>query len=76
MDTRAGVGLLSRNIKISRGPDPDGWGCRVLIYSYIEIPLVITSTYIPKVRNGYAILDGVEFENCGQYDTGYAGLRI
>jgi hypothetical protein len=28
------------------------------------------------VKNGYAILDGVEFDGCGQYDTTYAGLRI
>lgn len=35
LDARSGVGLLNRNIRITRGPDADGWGCRVLIYSYL-----------------------------------------
>jgi hypothetical protein len=28
------------------------------------------------MRNGYLKWNGVEIDGCGQYDTGYAGLRI
>lgn len=74
LDTRAAVGMLSRNIVITRGPDANGWGCRILVYSYLEIFTDITIQ--PKVRTGNAILDAVEISGCGQYDTDYAGLRI
>lgn len=68
------MGLLTRNIKITAGPDPDNWGCRVLVYGYNEIHEDIT---IPPIwRNGYAKLKGVEFDKCGQYDSTYAALRI
>jgi hypothetical protein len=26
--------------------------------------------------NGYAILNGVEMDGCGQYDSSYAGIRV
>jgi hypothetical protein len=39
---RAGVGHLTRNIKIVRGADPDGWGFRVLTY---ESVLVISTVF-------------------------------
>jgi hypothetical protein len=29
IDMRAAVGLLTRNIKITKGYDPDNWGCRL-----------------------------------------------
>jgi hypothetical protein len=59
LDARSGVGLLSRNIRITKGPDANGWGCRVLIYSYYEMPDVISATSLPSIQTGYAILDGV-----------------
>jgi len=36
----------------------------------------LTATAQPITRNGYAIMDGVELDGCGQYDTTYAGLKI
>lgn len=36
LDARSAVGLLSRNIKVTPGPDPDNWGCRILVYGYLE----------------------------------------
>ena len=62
LDMRAVVGHLTRKIKIEGGPSVNGLGCRVLIYYFTE-PV----DGIP--RKGYAILHGVEFNNCGQYDT-------
>ena len=64
---------MNRNIKISAGEDPNNWGCRVLIYGYLELD----ETYKPvQWRNGYGKIHGVEFDRCGQYDTTYAALRI
>jgi hypothetical protein len=77
IDTRAAVGLLSRNIQILKGPDANGWGCRVQIYSYLQSVVNQTTGKVTLVPiNGYAILDGVEINGCGQYDTFNAGLRI
>ena len=68
------MGLLTRNIKISPGPDADNWGCRVLVYGYRQIS---DNLNIPPVwKNGYAKLKGVELDRCGQYDSTYAALRI
>jgi len=64
---RAVVIHLTRNIKISGNYESTGWGCRVLI----------AQTYddsIKSLRRGYANMRGVEFENCGQFDTENAGL--
>jgi hypothetical protein len=74
LDARAGVGLLTRNIQILSAADTKNWGCRVLIYSYLA--LKSDPSLPPTPMNGYAILDGVEINGCGQYDTTYAGLRI
>ena len=38
LDARSAVGHITRNIKISAGADPNNWGCRVLVYSYLSIP--------------------------------------
>lgn len=57
IDVRSAVGLLTRNIKITKGPDANNWGCRVLIYGFLPIPEGNVKTTTPK--NGYAILDGV-----------------
>lgn len=52
----------------------NNWGCRVQLYAYImefedeETP--------PLPINGYAYLDGVEFDGCGQYGSSNAGIRI
>jgi cell migration-inducing and hyaluronan-binding protein len=35
IDVRAAVGMLSRNIKITKGSTPSDWGCKILVYSYI-----------------------------------------
>lgn len=56
IDMRAAVGLLTRNIRITRGPDPDNWGCRVQVYSYIMN--IVNSTKAVPV-NGYVYFDGV-----------------
>lgn len=74
IDVRAAVGLLTRNIKITKGDDPNNWGCRIQLYSYIIDSLNNIST--PTAVNGYIIFDGVEVNGCGQYDTSYAGIRI
>jgi hypothetical protein len=42
----------------------------------MEMPASLTSGSMPSLKTGYAILDGVEFDSCAQYDTTYAGLRI
>ena len=64
---------MNRNIKISPAADANyGWGCRVLIFGYLEI----IEGLLPAFKNGYAKFNGVEMEGCGQYDTTYAGLRI
>lgn len=73
IDVRAAVGLLTRNIKITKGADPDNWGCRIQLYSYI---METNSTLPPTPLNGYIIFDGVEVNGCGQYDTEYAGIKI
>lgn len=73
IDVRAAVGLLSRNIEITKGPDANNWGCRVLVYSYL-MESADGTTATPM--NGYAVLDGVEINGCGQYDTSYAALKI
>ena len=62
---RAAVGHLTRNIKISAAADPNNWGCRVLVYNYLD------GTF---AKRGYVILNGVEIANCGQYDTTQAAL--
>lgn len=74
MDLRASVGLLTRNIKITKGPDANNWGCRVLVYSYLMSPTDPTKPVTPV--NGYAVLNGVEMDGCGQYDSSYAGIRV
>jgi hypothetical protein len=50
LDTRAGVGHLTRNIKIVSGPNYT-WGYRVLVYGYKD-----TNDFI---RTGDVILSGV-----------------
>ncbi len=40
------------------------------------MPAVISPSALPSIKTGYAILDGVQLDGCGQYDTSYAGLRI
>ena len=67
LDMRTGVGHLTRNIKISGNVESTGWGCRVLIYSFNE-------TGAPIESRGYATLNGVEWINCGQFDSTKAAL--
>ena len=67
------MGLLNRNIKISSGADANGWGYRVLIYGYLELP---TGEGPPTPRNGYVKLIGVELADGGQYDTTFGNLRL
>jgi hypothetical protein len=54
LDTRAGVGHLSRNIQIIAGDD-SGWGYNVIVYGYNYVSLNGTSTLF----TGNAILHGV-----------------
>lgn len=57
IDTRAAVGLLTRNIKITRGPDPNNWACRVQVYSYL---MQFSNPATPPVPvNGRIYFDGV-----------------
>ncbi len=49
LDTRAGVGHLTRNIKIVAGPD-SGWGYQLLVYGYVDNT---------TLRSGSIILKGV-----------------
>ena len=49
LDTRAGVGYLSRNIKIISGAD-SGWGYQLIAYGYIDNT---------TLRTGSVILQGV-----------------
>ena len=55
LDARTAVGLLTRNIKITRGPDANGWGCRVLVYGYPQLQ----EEGRPVFKNGEAKLYGV-----------------
>lgn len=57
LDTRAAVGLLTRNIRISPAADPNNWGCMVYVYGYNEISEDLSKP--PVWRNGYAKLKGV-----------------
>lgn len=61
LDTRSAVGLLSRNIRITKGPDANGWGCRVLVYSFYSMPDISPNNPIstPTIETGYVIFDGV-----------------
>lgn len=59
LDTRAGVGHLSRNIKIVSGNDA-GWGFHLLAYGFIDGEIL---------RSGSMILQGVEIYEGGQYDS-------
>lgn len=74
LDARSGVGLLTRNIRVSPAPDPNNWGCRVLVYGYYELSTDISIP--PTWRDGYAKLKGVELDHCSQNDTSYGALRI
>lgn len=66
LDTRAAVGLLTRNIRIMAGDD-DGWGFQMIVQGYFDGV---------KVRSGSVVLQGVEFVNGGQYDTENTALLI
>jgi hypothetical protein len=59
------VGHLTRNIKITRTVDANDWGCRVLVYNFLDGSIN---------RRGFVNLYGVEIPNCGQYDTTMAAL--
>lgn len=62
LDMRAGVGHITRNIKIVGNNEGTGagWGCRVLVYQFEDGE---------TIRRGQAVLQGVEFDNCGQSDS-------
>lgn len=60
LDTRATVGHINRNIKITAGAD-SGWGFSVIVYGYTGNDTVR--------RVGTAKLVGVQFENGGQLDS-------
>jgi hypothetical protein len=71
MDTRAGVGHLTRNIQIKAGDDA-GWGFHLVQFGYLRT-LDDKSTV---TQTGNMTLIGVEFINGGQYDTEAAALQI
>jgi len=65
---------LTRNIRITKGPDANGWGCRVHVYSYADIPEDPAGLIVN--RTGKITFDGVEVDSCGQYDSTYAAIRL
>jgi hypothetical protein len=71
MDMRAGVGHLTRNIKIKAGPD-SGWGFTVIQFGYLRQEDDGTSNIV----TGKMTLSGVEFIQGGQYDTMEGALQV
>jgi len=63
MDMRAGIAHLTRNIKISSGPDDD-WGFTLIQFGYLR-----TIAGVDIIETGKMKLSGVEFIKGGQYDT-------
>ena len=57
LDARTGVGLLSRNIKITTADPTIRWGGRIDIYGYVAT--YSDKSIKPIFRNGYAQLIGV-----------------
>lgn len=55
LDTRAGVGLLTRNIKIIAGQDA-GWGYHLIAYGYNDDTTYSNMTIL---RSGNVVLEGV-----------------
>lgn len=66
LDTRTAIGHLTRSIKIISGEDTE-WGFKIITNSWLdgEVP-----------RYGLLTLDGVEFDEGGQYDTENAALKL
>lgn len=56
LDTRTGVGLLTRNIRIISGADVN-WGYRLLVYGFIDVNVT---------RAGSIVLQAVELNQGGQ----------
>ena len=56
------MGVLSKNIKIVSGAD-SGWGFRLVVNSFLDGTIA---------RMGHIVLQGVELDQGGQYDTEYA----
>jgi hypothetical protein len=65
LDTRAKVGHINRNIKITAGPDA-GWGFSIYVYGYTDTASVL--------RVGSVQLVGVEILNGGQLDSSNSPL--
>jgi hypothetical protein len=70
IDTRAEVGLLTSNTRIS-GVD-NGWACNIVVADYIDY----NTGQNPLIRSGVANLYNVEIDNCGQKDSIRAGIRF
>ena len=76
LDTRTGVGHLTRNIKIQAGPD-NGWGFSLVQFSYLRRVIDVDNEIDTEVwTTGKMNISGVEFIKGGQYDTMEAGLQI
>jgi len=73
LDARAGVGLLTRNIKVTVTDTDtdhyDRWGCRILVSS---APDIATGA----ITRGKLVLNSVEVAGCGQEDSLMAGIRL
>jgi hypothetical protein len=59
LDTRTSVGHLTRSIQIIAGGD-NAWGYQLIGYGYFDGI---------RVRTGQLVLNGVELQDGGQYDT-------
>jgi len=80
LDTRAGVGHMTRKVKITAGPDA-AWGYTVFAYTYVfrdELTPDPTTgeSFTLVTQTGNLQLNGVEFQNGGQYDTEQSALHI
>mmetsp|Transcript_42253 Transcript_42253/g.63793 ORF Transcript_42253/g.63793 Transcript_42253/m.63793 type:complete len:113 (-) Transcript_42253:2-340(-) len=70
IETRAEVGILSSNVRIS-GTE-NGWPCNIVVADYIDFDAIPN----PITRSGTVNLNNVEIDYCGQKDTIRAGLRF
>lgn len=66
LDTRAGVGHITRNIQVVSGPDYT-WGYRVLVYGFL---------FSDVLTVGNVQIYGVEFAYGGQFDTEMSTMDI
>ena len=70
IDLRTEVALITRNVKITT--DGNGWQATTIVNDFMDY-FVLGD---PVFRTGFVNLDYVQFDGCGQFDTGLACLRF